>query len=339
MKNIRHAVQALTTVGFLLAFTGLIPSLDGVARASERKDSAKAVASVADIKVSFQLDPRLTRGLYMGERWVSPPTYVGAVGQDTVMVRAEGLDAKGQTVGIRPEWVPADPEMVEVAPRQGKEIKITVRRAGQTMLRVASPGFSRELIINAESEGNALQVEISQGLASIGKPPEAGKDSESRKDAGSQKKRVSYSLGPGKKKESVEEGRRLAEKNKKEGEVFLAENAGKEGVVTLPSGLQYKILKEGTGKRPAGTDQVKVNYRGTFPDGTEFDNSRKKGKPAVIKVDKVIKGWNEALQLMKEGSAWMLYIPSGLAYGERRPGARIGPNQVLVFEVELLSVP
>ena len=109
--------------------------------------------------------------------------------------------------------------------------------------------------------------------------------------------------------------------------------------MTLPSGLQYKIIKEGTGKRPAGTDQVKVNYRGTFPDGTEFDNSRKKGKPAVIKVDKVIKGWNEALQLMKEGSTWMLYIPSGLAYGERRPGARIGPNQALVFEVELLSVP
>lgn len=339
MKNIRHTVLALTAFGLLLAFAGPVPSLDGVARASEGKDSAKAVAAVADIKVSFRLDPRMTRGLYMGERWVSPPTYVGATGQDTVMVRAEGFDAKGRPVGILPEWVPADPEMVEVSPRQGKEVTIAVRRAGQSTVRVAFPGVSRELIVKSAGKGVALQVEISQGQAPTGKPPEAGKDSDNRKDAGSQKEKVSYSLGPGKKKESAEERRRSAEKNKTEGEAFLAENAGKEGVVILPSGLQYKIIKEGTGKRPAGTDQVKVNYRGTFPDGTEFDNSRKKGKPAVIKLDKVIKGWSEALQLMKEGSIWMLYIPSGLAYGERRAGARIGPNQVLVFEVELLFVP
>jgi FKBP-type peptidyl-prolyl cis-trans isomerase FklB len=393
MKNIRHTVLALTTLGLLLAFAGPIPSFDGVARASEEKDSAKAVASVTDIKVSFQLDPRLTRGLYMGERWVSPPTYVGGAGQDTVMVRAEGLDAKGKTVGIRPEWMPADPDMVEVSPRQGEEVKITVRRVGQSTVRVASPGFSRELIIKAAEKGNVLQVEISQGKSSTDKPPEAGKDTENRNDSGSRKEKVSYSLGynagshlksrsvdldtdlyvkafreaiagekaamsdremadalgalqregkakpPGKKKESAEERRRSAEKNKKEGEAFLAENAGKEGVVTLQSGLQYKVIKEGTGKQPARTDQVRVNYRGTFPDGTEFDNSRRKGKPAVIKVDKVIKGWSEALQLMKEGSTWMLYLPSGLAYGERRAGARIGPNQALVFEVELLSVP
>ncbi len=339
MKNIRHAVLALTTLGFLLAFPGPVPSLDGVARASEGKDSAKAVASVTGIKVSFQLDPRLTRGLYMGDRWVSPPTYVGAAGQDTVMVRAEVLDARGNPTGISPEWVPADPEMVDVSPRQGKEVKITVRRAGQSALRVATPGFSRELTIKAAEKGNVLQVEISQGQVPAGKPPGAGKNSEIRAPAPGTLDGKTTAKPPGRKKESPEERTRLAEKNRKEGEAFLAENAGKEGVVALPSGLQYKVIKEGTGKQPSGTDKVYVNYRGTFPDGTEFDNSRRKGKPAVVKVDRVIKGWSEALQLMKEGSTWMLYLPSDLAYGDRRPGTRIGPNQVLVFEVELLSVP
>ena len=182
----------------LLAALTLILPARGI-HASEEAARPPAL-TLTGINVSFQLDPRLTRGLYMGDRWVSPPTYVGAVGQDTVMVRAEVLDAKGKPVGVSPEWVPADPDMVEVSPRQGKEVKITVRRAGQSTLRVASPGFSRELIIKAAGKGNALQVEISQGQAPTGKPPEAGKDSENRNDAGSQKEKVSYSLGPGKRR-------------------------------------------------------------------------------------------------------------------------------------------
>ena len=120
-----------------------------------------------------------------------------------------------------------------------------------------------------------------------------------------------------KKKELVKRQKELGEKNKKEGEVFLAENVKKEGVVTLPSGLQYKVLKEGMGKPPAKTDKVKVHYRGALINGTEFDSSYKKGEPAVLGVDKVIKGWTEALLLMKEGSKWMLYIPPNLAYGVR----------------------
>jgi len=128
------------------------------------------------------------------------------------------------------------------------------------------------------------------------------------------------------------------EKNKKEGEAFLAENKKKEGVVTLPSGLQYKVITEGTGKMPKLTDTVTVNYKGTLVDGTEFDSSYKRGQPATFPVNGVIPGWTEALQLMKEGSKWQVFIPSNLAYGERGAGNLIAPNAVLIFDVELISV-
>lgn len=130
----------------------------------------------------------------------------------------------------------------------------------------------------------------------------------------------------------------LADKNKKEGEAFLAENAKKEGVVTLPSGLQYKVIKQGTGEKPKATDTVTVNYRGTLIDGTEFDSSEKHGQSLTFKVNGVIPGWTEALQLMKVGSKWQLFIPSSLAYGERDTGREIGPNSTLIFDVELLSI-
>jgi FKBP-type peptidyl-prolyl cis-trans isomerase FklB len=126
--------------------------------------------------------------------------------------------------------------------------------------------------------------------------------------------------------------------NKKEGESFLAANKGKEGVVALPSGLQYKILKEGPGPKPTATDSVVCNYRGTLINGTEFDSSYKRGQPATFPVTGVIKGWTEALQLMPVGSKWQLFIPSDLAYGERGPAPDIGSNATLIFEVELLSI-
>ncbi len=125
--------------------------------------------------------------------------------------------------------------------------------------------------------------------------------------------------------------------NKKVGEAFLAANKSKEGVVTLPSGLQYKILKAGAGPKPTATDTVVCNYQGTFIDGKEFDSSYKRGQPASFPVTGVIKGWTEALQLMPVGSKWQLFIPSDLAYGDSgRPG--IEPSSTLIFEVELLSI-
>ncbi|MGB9716026.1 MAG: FKBP-type peptidyl-prolyl cis-trans isomerase [Thermodesulfovibrionales bacterium] len=130
----------------------------------------------------------------------------------------------------------------------------------------------------------------------------------------------------------------LGEKNKKEGEAFLAENKNKEGVITLPSGLQYKIIKEGDGKVPTINDTVTIHYRGTLINGTEFDSSYKRGQPATFPVKGVIPGFSEALQLMKTGSKWQLFIPPELAYGERGAGDDIGPNATLIFEVELLSI-
>lgn len=130
--------------------------------------------------------------------------------------------------------------------------------------------------------------------------------------------------------------RMAAEDNKKKGEAFLAENRTKEGVVTLPSGLQYKILKAGDGRKPTDADTVEVNYRGTLIDGTQFDSSQA-GQPATLKVTGVISGWKEALKLMPVGSKWQIFIPPELAYGARASG-RIPPNSTLIFEVELISI-
>jgi FKBP-type peptidyl-prolyl cis-trans isomerase FklB len=126
--------------------------------------------------------------------------------------------------------------------------------------------------------------------------------------------------------------------NRKEGEEFLAANKSKSGVVALPSGLQYKILTEGTGPKPTPSDTVSCNYRGTLISGKEFDSSYKRGQPATFQVSGVIKGWTEALQLMPVGSKWQLFIPPDLAYGDRGAGADIGPGETLIFEVELLSI-
>ena len=130
-----------------------------------------------------------------------------------------------------------------------------------------------------------------------------------------------------------------ADKNYKEGEDFLIDNARKEGVKSLPSGLQYKILRPGSGRAPKAADTVTVHYRGTLIDGTEFDSSIARGQPQTFKVDGVIPGWTEALQLMKEGDKWQIFIPANLAYGEKGAPPRIPPNSTLIFEVELISVP
>jgi FKBP-type peptidyl-prolyl cis-trans isomerase FklB len=131
---------------------------------------------------------------------------------------------------------------------------------------------------------------------------------------------------------------KAGEENMKEGEAFLAENKTKEGVVVLPSGLQYKILTQGTGPKATASDTVVCNYRGTLINGTEFDSSYKRGQPASFAVNQVIRGWTEALQLMPVGSKWQLFIPPDLAYGPRGAGGVIGPNSTLIFEVELISI-
>src|ERR1017187_5212379 len=139
-------------------------------------------------------------------------------------------------------------------------------------------------------------------------------------------------------KEQQEKMQQASAKNKSEGEAFLAANKTKEAVVTLPDGLQYKILTAGAGPKPTATDSVVCNYRGTLVNGTEFDSSYKRGQPVTFPVNGVIKGWQEALPLMPVGSKWQLFVPSDLAYGDHAMSADLGPNSPLIFEVELLSI-
>jgi FKBP-type peptidyl-prolyl cis-trans isomerase FklB len=130
----------------------------------------------------------------------------------------------------------------------------------------------------------------------------------------------------------------LAEKNKKEGDAYLGQNKKKDGVKVLPSGLQYKVLKEGTGRKPKATDTVSVQYKGTFVDGTEFDSSYRRGKAAEFPVRGLIPAWTEALQLMPEGSKWLIVVPPLIGYGDKGSPPVIGPNATLVFEMELLAI-
>lgn len=131
---------------------------------------------------------------------------------------------------------------------------------------------------------------------------------------------------------------RVNAENMEKGKRFLEENKGKENIVTLPSGLQYEVIKEGNGKKPKATDRVKCHYEGTLIDGTLFDSSVKRGEPAVFGVNQVIAGWVEALQLMSEGAKWRLFVPSDLAYGVNGAGEMIPPHSTLIFEVELIEV-
>ena len=130
----------------------------------------------------------------------------------------------------------------------------------------------------------------------------------------------------------------VADKNRKEGEEFLTANKTKEGIITTESGLQYKVIKEGTGRTPTKSDQVETHYRGTLIDGKEFDSSYKRGETITFPVSGVIAGWTEALLLMKEGAKWQIFIPSNLAYGPRGAGGDIGPNATLIFDIELVAV-
>ncbi len=135
-----------------------------------------------------------------------------------------------------------------------------------------------------------------------------------------------------------QEREKMGKKNQVEGEKFLKENAQKQGVTVTQSGLQYMVLKEGDGPKPTPQDFVKVHYRGTLTDGSEFDSTQKRGDPVLINPDRLIKGWGEGLRLMKVGSKYRFFLPADLAYGERGMGAKIGPHAVLIFDVELLSI-
>jgi FKBP-type peptidyl-prolyl cis-trans isomerase FklB len=370
----------LPVVAFLLV---VLPS---VARAQGAAPPASNV-SITGIQLSFKRDPRMVDPFRGIGPWVTGFNYTGATAQDTVEVRAEGVDAAGKSRKISPEWITSDAEMVTVSPSQGDNVKITVHKAGESKLKITYLGLSKELVVKAQYVGKFMLFEIAPPTPAKPKVPTATEISPTLKD---QRAQISYAAGmrlaKTLRKQSVEvdpdlvkqalrdvlsggptlmsddqvqaalmgvetelniteavlERKKLAEKNKKESEEFLAANEKKDGVVTLPSGLQYRIIKAGEGKKPiTSLDVVVCQYRGTLTDGTEFDNSykRKDGGPVKFPLMSVINGWKEALKLMPAGSQWQLFVPPDLAYGERGvPRAKIPPNATLIFEVELLSV-
>jgi FKBP-type peptidyl-prolyl cis-trans isomerase FklB len=180
---------------------------------------------------------------------------------------------------------------------------------------------------NVELNPDALLAGLKDALA--GKAPVLSKEERDKVLETFQKEMM---------EKQVAASKEAAVKNAADGEKFLAENKKKDGVKTTASGLQYKILKEGTGPSPKETDTVTTNYKGTLIDGTEFDSSEKHGGPATFRVTGVIKGWTEALQMMKTGSKYQIFVPSNLAYGEKARSQEIGPNSTLVFDLELLSI-
>jgi FKBP-type peptidyl-prolyl cis-trans isomerase len=198
-----------------------------------------------------------------------------------------------------------------------------------------------------EKESYSLGVEVAKNFKNLGLDIDVDILVKGLKDEFSGKKlllseneidKVMTAYEYGVQQKQAQTTKSAAEKNQKEGQAFLAANTKKEGVVTLPSGLQYKIIKAGEGKKPTSADTVECHYRGTLIDGTEFDSSYRRGQPATFKVSGVIPGWTEALKLMPVGSKWQLFVPAPLAYGAAGVGRDIGPNSTLIFEVELLGI-
>jgi FKBP-type peptidyl-prolyl cis-trans isomerase FklB len=347
---------------------------------------AAAKGAITGIQLTFKRDLRDVdpfRGIGL---WSTAPVYTGAAAQDTVEIRAEGVDAGGKPTRISPEWSASDTEMVTISPSHGDDVNITVHKAGESKVTITYQGVSKELVITAQYEGKLMLLHINPPAPPKPAEPVAAEMNPALKD---QKAQISYAAGmrlaKTLRKQSVDadpdlvkqgmkdviaggptlmsddqaqaalkgvetelnvteanlERKKFTDSSKKEAEEFLAENKKKDGVVTLPSGLQYKIIKAGDGKKPTGLDFAVCQYRGTLTDGTEFDNSykRKDGGPVSFPLRSVIKGWQEALTLMPAGSQWQLFVPPDLAYGERGvPKAKIPPNAALIFDVELLSV-
>jgi FKBP-type peptidyl-prolyl cis-trans isomerase len=259
-----------------------------------------------------------------------------------MMLAGDGYAQQTPAASTPAATTPAAP--AATTPKAATTAKAPVKKTGTAApvpLKTRKEKFSYALGMNIGTNlGNTLKkqsVEVDWNLVSQGLKDSTTSGAKTRLTE-DEAKAVLTEVQNEARKRQTEEAQKAAVKNKTEGEAFLAANKDKEGVVTLPSGLQYKILTAGTGPKPTASDSVKCNYRGTLINGTEFDSSYKKGQPVTFGVGQVIKGWTEALQLMPVGSKWQLFIPSSLAYGERGAGAEIGPNSTLIFEVELLSI-
>jgi FKBP-type peptidyl-prolyl cis-trans isomerase len=255
-----------------------------------------------------------------------------AQAQDTPAAKTEPAPAaKSQAA---PAAKTAKPAGTKSAP--AKTTGTAAKGTGTTTLKTAKQKFSYALGMNVGTSLHKQGVEVDPALVAQGLKAvlAGGKTLLTQEEAQAALMAVQNDM----RKKQMEKMQVTGEANKKEGDAFLAANKSKEGVIALPSGMQYKILKAGTGPKPTASDSVVCNYRGTLINGKEFDSSYKRGQPATFPVSGVIKGWTEALQLMPVGSKWQLFIPPNLAYTERGAGGDIGPNATLVFEVELMSI-
>ena len=256
-----------------------------------------------------------------------------AQAQDTPAAKPEPAPAaKTQTAPA----AKTPPKTAGTKPAPAKTPATAAKGAGVAALKTPKEKFSYALGMNLGANLHKQSVDVDPNIVAQGLKAAmaGGKTLLTQEEAQAALMEVQNDL----RKKQQEKMQVTGEANKKEGEAFLATNKAKEGVVALPSGLEYKILKPGTGPKPTASDSVVCNYRGTLLNGTEFDSSYKRGQPATFPVGGVIKGWTEALQLMPVGSKWQLFIPSSLAYGERGAGGDIGPNATLIFEVELMSI-
>ena len=259
-----------------------------------------------------------------------------------VAILAVGSAQAQQAAPSSSSKTPAANSQQAPAPKTGTA---PATKPGQAAAAKSSDGF--ELKTEKDKASYAIGMNIGQNLKRQSEVIDATVVERGMKDAlagdktlmtEDEAKAALVTLQASMRRKQEEQVQQMAETNKKEGDAFLAENKTKAGVVTLPSGLQYKILSGGTGPKPTVNDSVICNYKGTLLDGTEFDSSAKHGGPATFPVSGVIKGWTEALQLMPVGSKWQLFVPSDLAYGQRGAGGGIAPNSTLIFEVELVSI-
>ncbi len=198
--------------------------------------------------------------------------------------------------------------------------------------------IGRDLARNFAQQGLELDIDILAAALREGMQGQPSQLTQEQMQAAMQQLQEQLGGAPNEDDDNPDLAPNAMNNNKAEGEAFLAENAQKPGITTLPSGLQYEIITEGSGQKPTLRSSVTTHYHGTLPNGTVFDSSYQRGQPATFPVNGVIAGWTEALQLMPEGSKWRLYIPSDLAYGKRGAGRDIGPDAALVFDVELLKV-
>ncbi len=318
----------------LTAFAAALPVLlAGIARG----------ASIEGINVSYQLDPRVVDPTHGGNRWISPPTYLGANAQDTFEALAQGVDAKGNPARINPKWIASDPGVVSVSPNLGNQVKIVVKRAGESKVKVVAGSVSTELLVQARTAGSFIQVTITQPqarnaamAASAQAPPREQPALKGTTEKEAQAAREKLLQKRDQQKRAVQQRKQHAEK--------LAKQLGnRPGLVTLATGLQYKEIRKCHGRKPTSGEKARCRIRVIDIDGKASNSAEGDGQIVAFDVAGD-RGLGEALRLMRVGSKWQVFMPSRVTSrevkrrGRRRSGLGAAYSVPVVYEVELLAI-